>query len=44
MCIRDSLGMAIVEKLVELMQGRIEVESALGEGTTIRVTLPLEEV
>ncbi|WP_225027971.1 sensor histidine kinase [Xinfangfangia pollutisoli] len=37
------LGMAIVAKLVELMQGRIEVESQLGEGTTVRVILPLEE-
>ena len=37
------LGMAIVAKLVSLMNGRIEVESEPGAGTTIRVHLPLEE-
>lgn len=36
------LGMAIVAKLVELMHGQIEVHSELGEGTTIRLVLPLE--
>lgn len=36
------LGMAIVAKLVELMDGQIDVHSEIGEGTTIRVTLPLE--
>jgi len=37
------LGMSIVAKLVEIMHGQIEVESVMGEGSTIRVTLPLEE-
>ncbi|WP_323042737.1 histidine kinase N-terminal 7TM domain-containing protein [Gemmobacter sp.] len=37
------LGMAIVAKLVELMHGQIEVASELGEGTTIRLVLPLEQ-
>ncbi|MGN1367754.1 MAG: PocR ligand-binding domain-containing protein [Aristaeellaceae bacterium] len=34
------LGMPIVKKLVELMQGTISVESKVGVGTRITVTLP----
>ena len=34
------LGMAIVKKLVELMEGTIKVESKLGKGTKFTVTLP----
>lgn len=34
------LGMPIVKKLVDLMQGSIEVESKVGKGTKITVTLP----
>ena len=34
------LGMAIVKKLVELMEGSIKVESKLGKGTKFTVTLP----
>ena len=34
------LGMPIVKKLVDLMQGTIEVESQLGKGTKFIVTLP----
>lgn len=33
------LGMSIVKKLVEMMDGRIQVESELGKGTTFRVIL-----
>lgn len=35
------LGMAITKDLVEAMNGSIEVESTLGEGTTFTVVLPL---
>ena len=36
------LGMAIVKKLVDKMQGAIEVESEKGVGTTFRVMLPFK--
>jgi two-component system phosphate regulon sensor histidine kinase PhoR len=34
------LGLAIVKHIVQLHQGRVEAESELGKGTTIRVVLP----
>lgn len=38
----SGLGMAIVDRLVALMAGRIEVESEPGRGTAIAVNLPLK--
>lgn len=34
------LGMAIVHRVIEAHSGRIEVESAPGEGTTVKILLP----
>lgn len=36
------LGLAIVKELVEVMAGRVEVKSIIDEGTTFRVSLPIE--
>ncbi|MCW1933770.1 ATP-binding protein [Pararhodobacter zhoushanensis] len=37
------LGMSIVQRLIQLMQGEIDVQSSPGKGTTILITLPLPE-
>ncbi len=34
------LGLPIVKKIVELHDGQIEIDSAPGEGTTVRIVLP----
>lgn len=35
------LGLAIVRRLVQLLEGRIELESEVGSGTSFRVILPM---
>jgi len=37
------LGLAIVKQLVELMNGKINVNSQLQAGSTFTVTLPIME-
>jgi signal transduction histidine kinase len=36
----SGLGLAIVDRIVRRHRGRIELDSAVGSGTTVRVTLP----
>lgn len=36
------LGLAICRRIVEQHHGRLEIESALGKGTTVRVLLPVK--
>ena len=38
------LGLTIVKHLVVLFQGRIHIESSIGEGTSVFIDLPLEAV
>jgi PAS domain S-box-containing protein len=40
----SGLGLAITRQLVELMDGQIEAESTVGEGSTFRCTLAMREV
>ena len=37
------LGMSIAYKIIEAHNGKIEVESSVGEGTTISVSLPIKD-
>ncbi|HVM32581.1 MAG TPA: ATP-binding protein [bacterium] len=37
------IGLALVKELAEVQGGRVSVESQLGQGTTMTVTLPYEE-
>ncbi|TRX47195.1 PAS domain S-box protein [Fulvivirga sp. M361] len=36
------LGLSIVKKAAELLRGTVEMESRLGEGTKIKITLPIQ--
>lgn len=38
------LGLSIVQKLMELHGGTVDIQSTLGEGTTVTLTLPKERV
>ena len=40
----NGLGLALVRRLVESLDGQIAVESRLGHGTTFRFTLPVAAV
>jgi len=37
------LGLAVVWGIIEKHNGRIEVESAVGKGTTFRILLPVNQ-
>jgi len=35
------LGMSIVKEIVDLLQGDMQLQSSPGEGTTVKVSLPV---
>ena len=39
----SGLGLSIVERIIEKHQGTIDVESAIGVGTTFHITLPIQD-
>ncbi|MBQ5825632.1 MAG: HAMP domain-containing histidine kinase [Clostridia bacterium] len=38
------IGLAVADEIVKLHDGKLEINSVLGEGTTVTVTLPVEPV
>ena len=40
----SGLGLAIVHSLVEMLDGQIEIESAIGKGTRLHLSIPIELV
>jgi two-component system autoinducer 2 sensor kinase/phosphatase LuxQ len=40
----SGLGLSIVKNIVDLMNGEIELQSKVGEGSTFRITIPVEQV
>ncbi|MEK9802338.1 MAG: ATP-binding protein, partial [Curvibacter sp.] len=37
------LGLSLVKEIVELQDGKVQIESAVGEGTTVTLWFPLTE-
>ena len=40
----SGIGLAVADEIIRLHSGELDVDSVLGEGTTVRVTLPIEPV
>ncbi len=38
------IGLAVADEIIKLHDGKLEINSVLGEGTTVKVTLPVEPV
>ena len=38
------LGLAIVKRIVEIHNGKIEIDSKMNEGTEISIVLPIEKI
>lgn len=40
----SGIGLAVVDEIIRLHKGEIDITSTYGEGTTVKITLPLEPV
>jgi signal transduction histidine kinase len=38
----SGIGLAVADEIVNLHNGELDIDSVLGEGTTVRITMPLE--
>lgn len=38
----SGIGLAVADEIIKLHHGELEIDSVLGEGTTVRITLPIE--
>ncbi|MBE6771857.1 MAG: HAMP domain-containing histidine kinase [Ruminococcaceae bacterium] len=40
----SGIGLAVADEIIRLHNGNLDVDSVLGEGTTVRITLPIDPV
>ena len=40
---QSGIGLSLSDEIIRLMQGKLEIQSELGQGTCVTVTLPLQE-
>lgn len=40
----SGIGLAVSDEIIKLHNGELEIDSVLGEGTTVKITLPLERI
>lgn len=40
----SGIGLAVADEIIKLHNGELDIDSVLGEGTTVRITLPIERV
>lgn len=38
----SGIGLAVADEIIRLHSGELEIDSVLGEGTTVRITIPIE--
>ena len=40
----SGIGLAVADEIIKLHDGEIKISSVLGEGTTVKIILPLEKI
>ena len=40
----SGIGLAVVDEIVKLHKGEFNIDSILGEGTTVTILLPVDEI